>query len=66
MFDLNIYRKRLLEIKENNLLSLTDLAKWCGVSFLTLKKILDEEYDGAFSNVTLRKIKEYVEKYDGR
>lgn len=54
------WAKKLEELRFNKMISLVDFAKEIGISFITYKKIIDNQ-DYVLSYCTLRKIQEYLE-----
>lgn len=61
LFDREYYRKQIRSIWAKKYIPLLDLAEDIGISFVTLKKII-EGIDEPISYKTMRAVRDYVEK----
>jgi hypothetical protein len=67
MFDIKDYLRRAQLIQDSVPLSFSEMAREIGVSYHTLKRIMsDDAAHATISARTMRKIKEFVTKYEGK
>jgi hypothetical protein len=64
MFELKEYSRKLLVVRESSPMSLWELAHDVGISFNTLKRIIDEPDGRGFSYSTLKKLQLFIDKYE--
>jgi transcriptional regulator with XRE-family HTH domain len=63
MPDISFYRKRLREIRDENLLTVREMADEIGVSIQLIYQVLDDESKRTFSFMSLRKFKAFIDKH---
>lgn len=63
MVDKQKYLEDLITIKEMHLISMVEMASQLGISYTTLKKILDVDDKTPLRELTARKIKAFINLY---
>lgn len=63
MIDYKEYVEKINSIRERKLMTFMDVADGIGISYATLRRVMDDEPRPVFLK-TLRKIKKFIDKYE--